>query len=1263
MKFLCFVLCAMISLESIGQVSGTVFRDLDNDGVLDSNELPEGGVRVVAFASNGDSITQVITSTTLDGSGDNFSFSGLTLPVRLEFRNPYYLFPSKGSTGSNIRFVGAATGAANLGLQYPESICQSNPDVIVPCFVSGDPEGGGTGGSMDALVRFAYNTVGQSTSPTRVASASEIGTVWGSALQRETKKLVLASFLKRHCGLESLGLGGLFTVDLNTPPGTVAPYINIENFGINLGSSALAGRTLPASATNASLDPLSFDNVGKIGMGSIDFNDDGSVLWGVNLHTRQIFSFQIGNPIKPAGSVSSADFESFNIPDPNCTNGVARPWALEFYQGKVYIGVVCTAESAGGAVGNMFAYVYEFDPVTEVWNNTPVASFSLDYPKGYVHVLYPLVARWEPWTSTWSGLHTSGTAGTPPAPRKMRPQPMLTDIQFDKRGDLVLGFCDRTGHQTGRLQYQTAIPDSTYNGYIGGDILKLKATGTGTFTLENNGSFTGGPTGSGVGNTQGPGGGEFFGNDWFDGILTPGDLFTTQIHQETYMGGLFYHPGQDEIMANVIDPFNVWSGGTSRHRVSDGFSTEAGHRYQIYNTLAVGGTFGKANGLGLLDMICDPTPLQLGYRIWMDSDADGIQDAGEMGLSGVTVHLYEGSTMVGTATTDGNGYYVFDASNVTGGVKYKTNYQIRVDPNQSAFTNKILTGQNVGTNDGIDNDASESGGMVVVDLTTGQSGENNFNPGIGFRNQPFVQGPISCGMRIDSLSAYQNSNVHGRVSSTQSASVLLGGERDMNFVPNVPISQTSTSFEVGPYFSGGTALDIANQAAASSTLTVQWDGIDNDPVALNHIGLGGLDFSALNIDRIKAEMSADFPSVTNDSLPIVFELYTNSGAASKIQKNFKFPTNTLNIIEFEFSQLVPFIGAGVDLSNIGALVMFIDMGPNAVSTRTGWDVFIRDLSLECAPCVQPSSIVLGQTAPTCTGATANNNGNITLTAVTDADKFGVSTGATYSGTPNYAGATTIGTLPQDIQTAIPNAGGNYTIRFFNGADDCFKDTTVTISEVVCTAMPCAITVVSATPSVCNPPTNTYTLAVDVTYSNQPTGDITINGQTFTPTGSGSETFTLTGLTANGTQNIDVTAAFVGDPTCSHTLTAAYDVPASCAVVPCAITVTSATPSACVPANNTYSVVVVVTYSNAPSGNITVTTSAGTTVSVAQTTSPQTITLSGITANGVQDIDVTAAFVGDPICTHALPDAYDAPASCVTTPCPVPNCGTATIQKN
>jgi hypothetical protein len=51
----------------------------------------------------------------------------------------------------------------------------------------------------------------------------------------------------------------------------------------------------------------------------------------------------------------------------------------------------------------------------------------------------------------------------------------------------------------------------------------------------------------------------------------------------------------------------------------------------------------------------------IGDRVWNDANANGIQDAGETGVSGIVVALYDSTgTLLITTTTDLNGNYLFD---------------------------------------------------------------------------------------------------------------------------------------------------------------------------------------------------------------------------------------------------------------------------------------------------------------------------------------------------------------------------------------------------------------------------------------------------------------------------------------------------------------------------------------------------------------------------------------------------------------------------
>ena len=62
-----------------------------------------------------------------------------------------------------------------------------------------------------------------------------------------------------------------------------------------------------------------------------------------------------------------------------------------------------------------------------------------------------------------------------------------------------------------------------------------------------------------------------------------------------------------------------------------------------------------------LDFGYEPVLGSLGDFVWEDFDADGLQDAGEPGIQGVSVELFDGTTMtsLGTTTTGPTGEYLF----------------------------------------------------------------------------------------------------------------------------------------------------------------------------------------------------------------------------------------------------------------------------------------------------------------------------------------------------------------------------------------------------------------------------------------------------------------------------------------------------------------------------------------------------------------------------------------------------------------------------
>lgn len=134
------------------------------------------------------------------------------------------------------------------------------------------------------------------------------------------------------------------------------------------------------------------------------------------------------------------------------------------------------------------------------------------------------------------------------------------------------------------------------------------------------------------------------------------------------------------------------------------------------------------NGSNRNDLTLDgglvSTRAALGNYVWDDLNRDGIQDAGEPPVAGVTVTLYagDGTTVLASAITNASGQYFF--SNLTEG-----NYVVGFStlPRGTEFTSADATTENLGT----DSDADMVTGKTAV--ITLAAGEVNLNIDAGIR--------------------------------------------------------------------------------------------------------------------------------------------------------------------------------------------------------------------------------------------------------------------------------------------------------------------------------------------------------------------------------------------------------------------------------------------------------------------------------------------------------------------------------------------------
>ncbi|GAB2515272.1 hypothetical protein GCM10027085_01380 [Spirosoma aerophilum] len=781
---------------SMAQISGAVYRDFNEDGVRSYTatalgEIGVGGVTVNVYNSAGLAGTTTTSSATANVGSYTVSVSG-SGPFRVEFVNlpsGYYNGIRGSASGTSVQFVASSPASnINLGINYPSDYCQADPNFIVPCYVNGNPTGGGTSGTQGVLVTLPYSAtsslVGSSTggnapNETAIGINSQIGTVFGVAYQRATNYVFTAAFVKRHSGLGPNGAGAIY---ISKPSGTTYTHglfvsLPTAATAVTLSGTSVVGsnstRGLPTSLTVLNTDASVFDQVGKAGLGDLEISEDGTQLFVVNLGDRKLYQIPIVNPTSATPSAGTPT--GYSLPTvTQATGSVFRPFALKYYRGLVYVGGVTTNEavsttvnsgtgSTGGTTSlitrdrtGMKAVVFQFDPANPTSGFTEVLTFPLTYTKGATDNDQTGVSRadrWYPWTEVQAatGLipnryprnDASSTVGN-----FSYPQPMLTGIEFDVDGSMILSIRDRFGDQYGNNNYgMGGSTDLLYRAIAPGDILRAGrcTPGVDLWTIESNASVCSGVATAGANTSQGPGGGEYYYSD----AVPVGDNGGTggafrPYHLEMSEGGLALLPGRDEVASIVLDPTaNIDAGGIRRFKNSDG-SGSPSTSVQIYRSTDVA-SYGKANGLGDLELDCDLPPVQIGNRVWRDVNNNGTQDPGEPGLAGVQVVLRgPGSTTVATATTDANGEYYFSnrvaastASSIanltlTSGSSYTVSFPTSV----SAFTISAFPNSATGTNgDAIDSDASATG---IIALTLGNAGENAFTFDVGYACTPLA---------------------------------------------------------------------------------------------------------------------------------------------------------------------------------------------------------------------------------------------------------------------------------------------------------------------------------------------------------------------------------------------------------------------------------------------------------------------------------------------------------------------------------------------
>lgn len=681
--------------SAYADISGTVFLDYNLNGQLDStskirnladtldismavdNGIAGAQVKAECVTASGISVFGPVTT---DASGQfTLATTGAVAGagnclLQLASLPTGYSVGSQGvSSGANVltQFISPSTTAANFAVKETTSYCQNNPELATSRYAAGQqiansPYGGNS--DVPNLLAFPYNSgvagaqgakpagynTPDETAQIQLALAKEVGSVFGLGWHPASKSLFSAAYMKPWTGFGPSGTGGIYRTDISDPahpvtnlyadlnqifPATPAtagvdPYLTGAFSASNPGYAQIADGSVggqpkgsyvaSGDATRDNQDGQIAAAIGKAAFGDLDVSADGQSLFTVNMADRQLYVLPV-----QASALTAADASKiarYPIPfEADCVaDGVStfdkQAFGLGEYQEGLYIATRCDTSPMGW--GDFRFVIYRFDLQTKSFAAVPSLNYKVS---GDIYMNY---------------------YGVP------------SDIVFDQQGDMVLAFRN--------LGFETMTGSNTPYGAVRHACVQDAATHT--WAMESNGSC-GGVTTAGAGSGQGPNGGDFFFQEW------PSDQ-GAGFHVASY-GGAAHIPGFLESAHTVADPFPYYGAGVSWVDLGLGDPATAGQRkraYELYNGTGGIGAYadnrpisGKNAAIGDLEVLCDPASIEIGNRVWQDTNSNGIQDAGELPLAGVQVELFaqgvdvNNAIPLATALTDADGYYVFSS--------------------------------------------------------------------------------------------------------------------------------------------------------------------------------------------------------------------------------------------------------------------------------------------------------------------------------------------------------------------------------------------------------------------------------------------------------------------------------------------------------------------------------------------------------------------------------------------------------------------------
>jgi hypothetical protein len=411
------------------------------------------------------------------------------------------------------------------------------------------------------------------------------------------------------------------------------------------------------------------------------------------------------------------------------------------------------------------------------------------------------VVKWKGWTNNHAAI--AAIPETTSSSNIAYPQPILSDIEILSDGSFVVGLMDRFTMQMGAnnirpTEMSVTLPwqGSLFEANVTGDTVLLCKTGATTWVQEASTTLSDSQQAGGCVGVTTVGGqthqsaprpflGTFVNQDYqpsnkgylqffddnvcggsqrLDGLTWMRDICSQVVlinHLQTSQGGLAVWPlsGAQELVTSAMDPDNsVYTGGVRWYDTANG-DTKWGTVFTVGSDDATV-SFRKSASMGDVEILCDQAPVQIGNRVWIDTNGNGIQDPEETPVAGVAVRLYDtaGTILLGTAVTNAQGQYYF-SSNLTeaaagngdhlgGGLTAGQSYKIRLDrPEDYAaggplsgyqLTQATATSPATSLDTSVDSNATTVSNYPEIAVAAVFVGVNNHTYDVGFVQAPKV---------------------------------------------------------------------------------------------------------------------------------------------------------------------------------------------------------------------------------------------------------------------------------------------------------------------------------------------------------------------------------------------------------------------------------------------------------------------------------------------------------------------------------------------